>query len=135
MNVLKKMNANENFITMINKENRHLYLCYQAHFQNKNLTYSINVLKKESVLQTTHSAMEYFNKKVPWKVVKLCVFETESDMHGMKKPLLEMEVNYKEPSPQKITEKISLISFDTVQNLEKQLTAFIDTLLPKKEAQ
>lgn len=135
MNDLRKMNVNENFTIMISKENLHLYLCFQAHFENTNLTYSVNVLKKETILQTAESAMIYFNGKTKSKIVKLSVFENESEAHENKKPLLEFEVNYKEVSPKKIAEKISLISFDTVQNLEKQLTSFIDTLLPKKEAQ
>lgn len=139
MNDLRKMNANENFTMMINEQDRHLYLCFEAHFINTyfpNHTQSVNVLKKESILETCQSAMDYFkqNSKPEWKIVKLTVFETESDMHASKKPLMEFEVSYKEASPQQLTEKISLISFDTVQNLEKQLTSFIDTLLPKKEA-
>ncbi len=129
----KMMNENENFTMMISKENRHLYLCFQAHFENTNLTQSVNVLKKESILETVHAAMSYFKQKSKQTVVKLSVFETESEMHSSKKALFEFEITYKKPTHQQtqITEKLSLISFDTVQNLEKQLTAFTDSLLYK----
>lgn len=140
MNNLRKMNVNENILTMINEKDRHLYLCFVAHFINTifpNHTQSVNVLKKESILETVQSAMDYFkqNSKLEWKIVKLIVFETESDMHASKKPLMEFLVNYREASPHNITEPISLISFDTAQNLDKQLTvAFVYRHL-KKEAQ
>jgi hypothetical protein len=132
MKNLKKMNVNENFTMMISKENRHLYLCFVAHFENTTLTQSVNVLKKESILETVESAMGYFKRNNKYRrIIKLSVFEKEIDRYFMKKPLFEFEVTYKEPTPQQITEKISLISFDTVQNLEKQLTAFTDSLLYK----